>query len=366
VESYGLFSGIIDFLNERLVKSMQTKRMNYGPNESLSEKVMVIPGLFSEKGMSSSFFTNDDWYKLSLTSKSLWVISSPELEERLKPIAQKLLSHVVLGQEAVARAMIEKNPKLLLIKSEAKDYQGRTIIATPFQAALGACDKPMWERMLPHLDALKPGEALKQFQEWFPEGFKEDEISTSALKAYYNELAQAIILNADGGNAAIERFREYISHHREIRQGEIFNLQHLIAAYAAYIDNFDALGTLPKLDLFWNQVMGYAQRQMSSYDAQVHCAGIQSVLNDPAKFKRSFKFLNSGEFLPLAVNSGLGFEFAVYSYYGGGKRLSVRWINACEGPLKSLQDYVEQKQAHWQDLENRLSQECLINLSNRF
>lgn len=298
---------------------MQNKPMNYGLKESLIENVMTVPDLFSKEGFSPSFFTNDDLFKLSLTSKSLGSIASPELEKRLEPLAQKLLSHVVLGQEAEARAMIEKNPKLLLIKSEAKDYQGRTIIATPFQAALGAGDKPMWEMMLSYLEALKPGEALRQFQEWFPQGFEGDEIPASSLKDDYNGRARAIIDDAGSGQAAIERFREDISHQKEIRQGKIFSLQHLIAAYAAYIANFDALGTWPKRDLFWSQVIGYVQRQMNTYDAQVHCSGVQSVLEDPAKFKRSLKFYNGGELLPPAVNSGLGFEFGVYSHRDHGK-----------------------------------------------
>ena len=41
---------------------------------------------------------------------------------------------------------------LLLYKCEVEDYSGRKIIATPFQAALGAEDERMWGMMKPHYE----------------------------------------------------------------------------------------------------------------------------------------------------------------------------------------------------------------------
>ncbi|HFD2232710.1 TPA: hypothetical protein ACF9YZ_002373 [Legionella pneumophila] len=55
-----------------------------------------------------------------------------------------------------------------MIKAKAKDYSGRTILGTAFQAAIGAGDKPMWEMMLPYFAGLEKGEALRQFHEQFP------------------------------------------------------------------------------------------------------------------------------------------------------------------------------------------------------
>ncbi len=76
--------------------------------------------------------------------------------------------------------MIQANPKLLLVKSQTKDYSGRTIIATPFQAALGAEDERMWEMMKPYFSTLEDlgaidsarGEIKRQFDEQFPEGIE--------------------------------------------------------------------------------------------------------------------------------------------------------------------------------------------------
>ena len=51
--------------------------------------------------------------------------------------------------------MIDANPNLLLIQTEAKDYSGRTIRGTAFQAALGAEDERMWQMMKPYFEVLE-------------------------------------------------------------------------------------------------------------------------------------------------------------------------------------------------------------------
>ncbi len=200
-----------------------------------------------------------------------------------------------------------------MIKAKAKDYSGRTILGTAFQAAIGAGDKPMWEMMLPYFAGLEKGEALRQFHEQFPEGI-EDEVSAEDLKEYYNAIALAIISHKDQGLSAIEKFRKQIAFQGEITQGKHFNLQHLIAAYQTYIDYFDALTNWDNRDLFWQKVIGYVQRQMTAYDAQVHCSGIQSVLETERAFSRTLKFPGGEKFFPLSVDSGLGFDFACFSY----------------------------------------------------
>ncbi len=130
---------------------------------------------------------------------------------------------------------------MLLIKSKAVDYSGRIIIGTAFQAAIGTGDKPMWEMMLPYFEGLEQGEALRQFDEQFLNGI-EDEISAEEIKDYYNAIALAIINDENHGLSVIEGFRKEITCQKEITQGKHFNLQHLIAAYQAYIDNFNILG----------------------------------------------------------------------------------------------------------------------------
>ncbi|HFE6323972.1 TPA: hypothetical protein ACIZBE_003166, partial [Legionella pneumophila] len=142
----------------------------------------------------------------------------------------------------------------------------------------------------------------------------EDEVSAEDLKEYYNAIALAIISHKDQGLSAIEKFRKQIAFQGEITQGKHFNLQHLIAAYQTYIDYFDALANWDNRDLFWQKVIGYVQRQMTAYDAQVHCSGIQSVLETERAFSRTLKFPGGEKFFPLSVDSGLGFDFACFSY----------------------------------------------------
>ena len=67
---------------------------------------------------------------------------------------------------------------------------------------------------------------------------------------------------------------------------------------------------------------------MSTYDAQIHCSGVQKVLNDPKSFSRELKFVNEGAFFPCRSDSGLGFDFACYSYFAclvAGPRASGGW-----------------------------------------
>ncbi|HDV5710598.1 TPA: hypothetical protein RJD49_002309 [Legionella pneumophila] len=332
---------------------------------SLAER--VFDGLHIYSRFKPSYFTTRDLSNLSLTSKMLYSLASPEL--KIHRAAQQLLTYVVLGEQVKAKAMIEKNPELLLMKAKAKDYSGRTIAGTAFQAAIGAGDKPMWEMMLPYFQSLKPGEALRQFHEQFPDGV-EDEVSAEDLKEYYNAIALAIISDEDNGLSAIERLRKEITSQRDITQGKHFNLQHLIAAYQAYIDNFDAFSNWKNRDLFWQKVIGYVQRQMTTYDAQVHCSGIQSVLETDRAFSRTIKFPRGEKFFPLSADSGLGFDFACFSFTAAypynSDTAAYAKESAREMPGKGkrqawpFKDYVEQKQACLLDLERHLSKDCGI------
>ncbi|STX55731.1 Uncharacterised protein [Legionella beliardensis] len=164
----------------------------------------------------------------------------------------------------------------------------------------------------------------------------------------------------------IEGFRKKITCQKEITQGKHFNLQHLIAAYQAYIDNFHAFETWHNCDLFWQNVVGYVQRQMTAYDAQIHCSGIQKVLGDEKSFARRLEFANGGAVFPLNIDSGLGFDFAIHSYYAVGGEDCLLALAACWGlpAVTALKNYVEQKQTHLLDLESHLSKECIISQVN--
>ncbi|MDP1614298.1 MAG: hypothetical protein Q8L68_00720, partial [Methylococcales bacterium] len=117
---------------------MQSKIKEHIVNDPNSEDLSLAEQVFHalqihSTGFHPGFFTHSDLSALALTSKTLKLVVSPELNMRA---AEKLLTHVVLGEQTEAEAMIKANPNLLLIQSIAIDYSGRTIIATPFQAAL--------------------------------------------------------------------------------------------------------------------------------------------------------------------------------------------------------------------------------------
>lgn len=277
---------------------------------SIAEQVLTRWQIYSE-GFKLTFFTEKDLSTLSLTSTKLNAVASPELTQRA---AKQLLTYVLMGEQYKAVVMIKANPSLLMIRSKAVDYSGRTIIGTAFQAALGAGDKPMWEMMLPYFNGLDEGEALRQFHEQFPNSI-EDDVSAKELKDYYNAIALAIINDQDHGLSVIEGFRKEITSQKEITYGKHFNLQHLIAAHKAYIDNFNAFVNWKNRDLFWQKVIGYVQRQMTTYDAQIYCSGLDRVLDNENSFERKLGFSNGNKFFPLVDGSGLGFDFACFSYY---------------------------------------------------
>lgn len=346
---------------------LESRKIQTNPNrDNLGEQTKEHPlseQAFALPLMQLGLMRNTNFVSLSLSSRTLYAVAKPELKRRA--VTHKLLKHVLLGEQTEACAMIKANPKLLLIKAEAKDYSGRTIIATPFQAAIGAGDKPMWEMMLPYFEGLEPKEALRQFHEWFPKEI--NYTPASELQPSYNALALAIIHDEDHGQSAIEAFRITISAQKEIRQGNHFNLQQLIAAYQAYIDNYDALGTWANRNLYWNQVISYVLRQMTTYDAQVYCSGARyTVDNDEDAFSRTLEFDTGEKFFPLQDGAGLGFDFGCCSNYNHAVKRSVApavWNGRCAS-MPILENYVEQKQTHLQDLESHLSKECVISPSN--
>lgn len=344
----------------------------YQDNELIDEKDNSTPEKLSlaeeafktlqihSTGFKSAFFTNNDLRALSLTSRTIGTVASAELRQR--KLAHALLTYVVLGEQEQAKALIEEKPELLFCYSQTVDYSGRTIIGTAFQAAIGAGDKPMWEMMLTYFENLAEGEAKRQFDEQFPNGIEED-VSANELQNYYNTLAVAVSNHEDHGLSAIEEFRNEINSQNEIRQGKHFNMQHIVAACQAYTANFGHLSKRANWDhrnFFWQKVIGYLQRQMTAYDAQVYCSGLKGVSDNELNFKRKFKFYNGRDFFPLSADSGLGFDFAIQSTYA----YALKYAGGVRGLMPELdQNYIELKQTHLLDLESRLSRECTIRPS---
>ena len=129
---------------------------------------------------SVGFFNSASLAALSRTNLALCKAFSSKATERL-------LQHVVYGEEDEAMEMLKANPELLLIKSNVQDYSGRTIVATPFQAAIAAEDERMWEMMEPYFDKLETkgkiesalAERKAQFDAQFPASIEDEGISSN-------------------------------------------------------------------------------------------------------------------------------------------------------------------------------------------
>lgn len=308
----------------------------------LAEKLLYVLS-HVDGGNSLQFFATPTLSTLARTSTAMWEIFIDELSTR-----EKLLTFVILGKQSEAEALIKKKPNLLLSEAKATDYSGTTFITTPFRAALSCGDKLMWEMMLPYLGQK---EASKQFHEQFPSGV-EDNISTEDLKQTYDTLAKKIINNQAQHLSIIETFRNELSSNRVITQGETFNLQHLIAAYQAYIDNYDALTDKNVKKIFWRNIIGYLQRNMSSYDIQVLNSGIEEVLKNNSIDRLLFDY---SDIYPLSPNSGLGFEFA-YAFLKWDAPIwhAAQSVATVEMSITCLKKYVEKKQLDLLNLESTL------------
>lgn len=261
---------------------------------SLAEEVFFHLPIHSE-GFKPHFFRNQDLGNLSLTSKIFKGAVSRELNKRA---ARALSTYVVLGNQDKAQAMIENNPQLILIKSKAVDYIGRIIEGSPFQAAIGAGDKPMWEIMLPYLEGLENGKekALQQFNEQFPKGI--NDVPASDLKPYYSKILQTRTNDMGAGLLLIEEFIKKITCQKTISQGKHFNMQELIAAYQVCFEHYraDTLNDFYDARTSFFIVISYLQRQMTAYDMQMHCSGLNNVLKDETSFRRTFKLSTNGRY----------------------------------------------------------------------
>ena len=312
------------------------------------------------------------------TSKTL----RDDFQARLnKEAAHKLGQYIVYGDEENAKTMLEANPRLLLQTVTVEDYSNRTITGKPFQLALGAVDKAMWQMMMPYFASLGEGEALKQFNSQFPSGIVDT--PANELQLIYDKLAQAIINNEDGGTKEIEAFRVEITKNDKITTGKHFNEQHLVAVFNSYVKNFDALVTWDNRAKFWCQVVGYVQRQMPTNTAQAHCSGLSRVNDNGGVLLsrgRDYPY-NGGSFPSRGTSEGLGFDFALDAFYVvgfprasgyvrpiavGSWPMQAAWIATGARPLvlAKLTNYVNQNSAGLirlrESLEPRQSIACSV------
>lgn len=118
--------------------------------------------------------------------KSARVISDLEQEQ-----VNKLLDHVMRGEQVDAETMIIRNPALLNYKGSGKEFHNdrefRSI--TPFQYALWALDWYMWDMMMGHIDHTEACVQLEDLERNGTEHGKQFRFDNliRAYKVYYNK-----------------------------------------------------------------------------------------------------------------------------------------------------------------------------------
>lgn len=305
-----------------------------------------------------SFLSPKDLGRLGAVSRRFY----SECRDALTPKAAKqLLEHVVKGEEDKAFRMIDAMPWLLLVKATTQDYSGRIIEGTAFQAALGAHDSIMANKMLRYfdkMDYLQEGAVTRQFDEVFPEGVEAQFLKEQENAYDFKALIEAI-RNGQKVEDALAEFREVMTAQKHIKNGSHFNIHHLINAYDAYVTHLDALGNQNNRKLFWQKVIGFIQRQIPANYAQAHCSGLKSA-SEWGSFQRTLKIkFADDDFFPLAQDAGLGFRIGCYSYHNGALNVAdpssfelMRW--GSEVLPSVLDNFVETKTRDLVDLRRQL------------
>ena len=236
-----------------------------------------------------------------LTSKleSTYTLFKPETISDVKKLLRLVLSRKI----DQARKIIAAHPEVLLIPETVKDYAGRTVTATAFQAALGAEDEEIWHMIEPYFNFLSEGEKIKrqQIKQQFPNAIQ----STSTYD--FNALVNAITTDTNI-KEALQQFREDFQP-GHITQGKHFDIRNLIKAYETLNLNYDRWNTIQRSE-FWVNVIGFLQRLIPACYANAYCHGFEKS----AENSLTACFDHENSFYPLSEDRGLGFDFAIASH----------------------------------------------------
>lgn len=344
------------------------------PNELIREVPELASGVsYKEETLIMS--------RLSRTSKRMRALFQPELDKRA---AKQLLEHVLNGNFTEAQKMYAANPRILFIKTEGvepaagiEEYEGeagnictravhRKVIASPYQAALGAGDRQMREDMSRYFDKIidETGNPIghenaeAQREEWFPAGMYPENlyhfdalvtaITTDPVLTANPDYNSAIVKNpSEPTKKALTQFRNDFLPKEPITHGHLFNLNHLLEAFKVYNAHFEQWNWNQR-SLFWCQVIGYLERLVPAVDAQAFCQGLYYLLEQKQPASRGLSFHNwvsssDISYYPLGSSSvGLGFDFGI-EFGGRGCRGEAAPRGRLAAGGRGLKNYVEQK-----------------------
>ena len=279
-----------------------------------------------------------DKANISATSKNFHRFFDGELT---KASAQEILTQIINRNFDTVKKMLESNPRLLTIRETVIDHSGRTITATPFQAALGAEDEDMWQLIETFFYRLPNGFALKQqqFRQQFPEGIMSESYNFSELGRVFskNKQLEQIILE----------FREFFKP-GNLEHGRHFDMLNIINAYKA-LNAKQESWSWKERSLFWINIIGYLKRLTPISYANVY---YQDPLKPiPDSVNPTLCLRTESPLYPLEENKGLGFDWGISLESKGGKSSYEAISYRNWEPIEKL---YENKTALLQTLEEKL------------
>lgn len=323
---------------------------------------------------------------LSKTCRSLRTLFQPDIN---KAVTKKLTTHVIRGEYAEVKAMLEKASAipamlrtLLTTSRQVETYSFREINGkkqyvkvqgTPLQIALIACDvntgkdkdgndknDGMAEMIIGYLLELSDGKEImaKQIRDIQPEEKEKmarRKTMFDALHKFVNAIAES---KSDDDKALVDArdaLWEQICPKDVITTDMHYSLIEdlLVEAFKLYEEKYDDFGDFDsrKNNKAWREIIGGIQRNLSTPDAQAFCQSLYDLVEDGKKLNRSLKFrLNANvAFFPLDSDPRfrLGVDFAAgWRCWPGPMSAASR---SCADIFKT---YVEQKQQRCNDLRN--------------
>ncbi len=242
----------------------------------------------------------------------------------------RLLMHVVRGEQEQAEVIIREHPELLFQSGNVTDLSGNTFIDySPCQLAAYAHDEHMLKMMAGYLDRVKDGEA--QFVSIIKEA---DEAADAQVPYDFSLLIDAITANSDEEIAeALRSFRHDFGPHT-IRYEKSFSLNHLLIANEIYRKKYDDHSwNFKQLLCFRTHVIGYLQRSLPACYAQAIC---QRVTSTEQPLKRKLLLEENGmPFYSPEAGRGLGYDYAI--------RTGSRYLGKLyETKRRTMRDIVKQ------------------------
>ncbi|HHF7375048.1 hypothetical protein [Legionella bozemanae] len=306
------------------------------------------------KTETAQHLSTPDLIKISMTSKEYRTFFKPMLDVR------KLLHHVVRGEHAAVKMMLEKDINLLFKKGRITDCSGRTFEhISSFEYALWALDKHMWTMML---DCVPQNEAGKK-------------VLAQLLSQYHKVNKEGVTYKLNGKTITEKHF--------DFENTLIKELQIQVDSIKVPGDkDWDAINKQ------WREGVGGAQKQLPMHVVYEYCSDepFYHIPQPPAsQLKPSKQWLTSPRPKPskqfyntitkkyenwFDVDSKLGVDFALYKGSGTGGPVSnyLGWEDASFmgillviNELEAVKGLHEARTTEFIHLESQLKEPMIAN-----